>query len=118
MEEAGVTAQDIDYVNLHGTSTQLNDRIETRALKLALGEHNTNHELSEYARSGSSLDDHHTVAGYCSTCDLHIVRVYWANGRVEDSLMSTEQRRILAARAENEPGFGRPYSVQHADGEL
>ena len=28
-----------DYVNLHGTSTQLNDRIETRALKLVLGEH-------------------------------------------------------------------------------
>ena len=26
-------------MNLHGTSTQLNDRIETRALKLALGEH-------------------------------------------------------------------------------
>jgi 3-oxoacyl-[acyl-carrier-protein] synthase II len=38
MAEAGVAAQDIDYVNLHGTSTQLNDRIETRALKLALGE--------------------------------------------------------------------------------
>jgi 3-oxoacyl-[acyl-carrier-protein] synthase II len=38
MQEAGVAAADIDYVNLHGTSTQLNDRIETRALKLALGE--------------------------------------------------------------------------------
>jgi 3-oxoacyl-[acyl-carrier-protein] synthase II len=38
MEDAGITATDIDYVNLHGTSTQLNDRIETRALKLALGE--------------------------------------------------------------------------------
>ncbi|HVH87464.1 MAG TPA: beta-ketoacyl-[acyl-carrier-protein] synthase family protein [Terriglobales bacterium] len=37
MKEAGISAQDIDYVNLHGTSTQLNDRIETRALKLALG---------------------------------------------------------------------------------
>jgi len=37
MEQAGVSAQEIDYVNLHGTSTQLNDRIETRALKLALG---------------------------------------------------------------------------------
>ena len=30
-------AADVDYVNLHGTSTELNDRIETRALKLALG---------------------------------------------------------------------------------
>jgi len=39
MKEAGISAQDVDYVNLHGTSTQLNDRIETRALKLALGEH-------------------------------------------------------------------------------
>ncbi|HEU5233372.1 MAG TPA: beta-ketoacyl-[acyl-carrier-protein] synthase family protein [Terriglobales bacterium] len=38
MQEAGVTCSDIDYVNLHGTSTQLNDRIETRALKLVLGE--------------------------------------------------------------------------------
>lgn len=37
MKEAGVSAEDVDYVNLHGTSTQLNDRIETRALKLALG---------------------------------------------------------------------------------
>ena len=38
MEEAGVTPSDIGYVNLHGTSTQLNDRIETRALNLALGD--------------------------------------------------------------------------------
>jgi 3-oxoacyl-[acyl-carrier-protein] synthase II len=39
MKEAGIAANDVDYVNLHGTSTQLNDRIETRALKLVLGEH-------------------------------------------------------------------------------
>lgn len=39
MKEAGILPQNVDYVNLHGTSTQLNDRIETRALKLALGEH-------------------------------------------------------------------------------
>jgi len=39
MKQAGVAADDVDYVNLHGTSTQLNDRIETRALKLALGPH-------------------------------------------------------------------------------
>ncbi|MBI3474239.1 MAG: beta-ketoacyl-[acyl-carrier-protein] synthase family protein [Acidobacteria bacterium] len=38
MQQAGVGPQDINYVNLHGTSTDLNDRIETRALKLALGD--------------------------------------------------------------------------------
>jgi 3-oxoacyl-[acyl-carrier-protein] synthase II len=37
LEDAGIAAPDVDYVNLHGTSTQLNDRIETQALKLALG---------------------------------------------------------------------------------
>ena len=36
MNDAGVNPSDIDYVNLHGTSTVLNDRIETNALKLAL----------------------------------------------------------------------------------
>jgi 3-oxoacyl-[acyl-carrier-protein] synthase II len=36
MEDAQVNPGDIDYVNLHGTSTVRNDRIETNALKLAL----------------------------------------------------------------------------------
>jgi 3-oxoacyl-[acyl-carrier-protein] synthase II len=39
MRESGISSTDVHYVNLHGTSTQLNDRIETRALKLALGQH-------------------------------------------------------------------------------
>ncbi|MFB3916571.1 MAG: beta-ketoacyl synthase [Terriglobales bacterium] len=39
LDEAGITPPDVQYVNLHGTSTVLNDRIETRALKLALGDH-------------------------------------------------------------------------------
>jgi len=36
LEDAGRDAAEIDYVNLHGTSTELNDRIETCAIKLAL----------------------------------------------------------------------------------
>ena len=39
MKEAQISPENVHYVNLHGTSTQLNDRIETRALKLALGDH-------------------------------------------------------------------------------
>ena len=35
LQDAGVETKDIDYVNLHGTSTVLNDRIETSALKRA-----------------------------------------------------------------------------------
>jgi 3-oxoacyl-[acyl-carrier-protein] synthase II len=39
LADAGVEPKDIDYVNAHGTSTQLNDAGETKALKIALGEH-------------------------------------------------------------------------------
>jgi 3-oxoacyl-[acyl-carrier-protein] synthase II len=41
MEEAKVDAGDVGYLNYHGTSTDLNDRIETRAVKLAFGAHAT-----------------------------------------------------------------------------
>jgi 3-oxoacyl-[acyl-carrier-protein] synthase II len=39
LDEARLSAEDIQYVNLHGTSTEMNDRVETQALKLALGAH-------------------------------------------------------------------------------
>lgn len=39
MSDAGVSPEEVGYVNLHGTSTQLNDRIETQAVKLAFGDH-------------------------------------------------------------------------------
>ena len=38
LEDAALEPEEIDYINLHGTSTQLNDRIETKAIKLAFGE--------------------------------------------------------------------------------
>jgi 3-oxoacyl-[acyl-carrier-protein] synthase II len=39
IQDAGIKPEAIDYVNLHGTSTQLNDRIETLSVKNAFGAH-------------------------------------------------------------------------------
>ena len=38
MEEAGLTPADVDYINAHGTSTGLNDKYETAAIKIAFGD--------------------------------------------------------------------------------
>jgi 3-oxoacyl-[acyl-carrier-protein] synthase II len=39
LEDAGAAPEDVVYVNAHGTSTPLNDRAETKAIKMAFGEH-------------------------------------------------------------------------------
>jgi len=39
LRDAGLEPSDVDYVNAHGTSTPLNDAGETKALKIALGDH-------------------------------------------------------------------------------
>jgi len=48
MEESGIGPADVQYINYHGTSTELNDRIETRAVKLAFDGH-------AYKLAGSAL---------------------------------------------------------------
>ncbi len=48
LEEAGVHPEAVSYVSYHGTATELNDKIETRAMKLAFDKH-------AYKLAGSSL---------------------------------------------------------------
>ena len=39
LQDAGLQPENVDYINAHGTSTPINDPIETKAIKIALGEH-------------------------------------------------------------------------------
>lgn len=39
LKDAGITADRVDYINAHGTSTPLNDLTETKAIKMVFGEH-------------------------------------------------------------------------------
>jgi len=39
LKDAGLNPEEVDYINAHGTSTKLNDKLETVAIKKALGAH-------------------------------------------------------------------------------
>jgi 3-oxoacyl-[acyl-carrier-protein] synthase II len=59
MLDGGLNADEIDYVNAHGTSTFLNDKIETMAIKLALGEE---HAKRIWVSSTKSMVGHNVGA--------------------------------------------------------
>ncbi len=105
MDDAGVSAADIGYVNLHGTSTQLNDRIETRALKLAMGEQRASHshvepEVADRTSPGSLRGCRHRrhAGGHASRADSADHQSGTARSGVRPGLRSRRRaaRRIRA----------------------
>ncbi len=55
MNHAKVNAEDVDYINAHGTSTPIGDACETKAVKLAFGEH---------ARKGLAVSSTKSMTGH------------------------------------------------------
>jgi len=46
LNKAGLATTEVDYINAHGTSTPLNDRVETKAIKSVFGDHAYNIPIS------------------------------------------------------------------------
>jgi 3-oxoacyl-[acyl-carrier-protein] synthase II len=80
LEEAGIAPEDVQYVNLHGTSTEMNDRVETRAVKLALGKH-----ACRIPMSGLKSQIGH-AQGACGSASLAATLIAMEHGKIPPTI--------------------------------
>jgi 3-oxoacyl-[acyl-carrier-protein] synthase II len=106
LEEAGVAAGDIQYVNLHGTSTEMNDRVETCALKLALGEH-----AKKIPMSGLKSQIGH-AQGACGAASLAATLIAMEHGKLPPTINLDSPDP--SCDLDYVPDVGRQASIEHA----
>lgn len=71
MKDAGVGIEDVDYINAHGTSTPINDRSETLAVKAVFGERSNNVPISSTkSMIGHSLGAAGALEAIASICTI------------------------------------------------
>src|SRR5437667_1190002 len=106
LEEAGLVPEDIQYVNLHGTSTEMNDRVETRALKLALGE-----QAKKIPMSGLKSQIGH-AQGACGSASVAATLIAMEHGKIPPTinLETPDQECDL----DYVPDVGRSAKIEHA----
>src|SRR5215471_14263656 len=106
MRQAGVGPSDIQYVNLHGTSTKLNDRIETQALKLALGA-----RASQVPMSALKSQIGHPQ-GACGAAGVAATLVAMREGQIPPTL--NLEHPDPECDLDYVPDVGRKASIEHA----
>lgn len=106
LEEAELAPQDIQYVNLHGTSTEMNDRVETHALKLALGEHAYNVPMS-----GLKSQIGH-AQGACGSASLAATLVAMEHGKIPPTI--NLDHADPECDLDYVPEAGRSAAIEHA----
>lgn len=119
LRDAGVEPGAVDYINAHGTSTQLNDKTETVAIKRVLGEHARNVLVSSTkSMTGHMLGAAGAVEALVSVLALvHGVVPPTANYREPDEacdlncVPNTAVTRPLAIAMSNSFGFGGHNAV-------
>src|SRR5207237_8947741 len=106
MKQAGIGSGDVDYVNLHGTSTQLNDRIESRALKLVLGE-----RAREVPMSGLKSQIGH-AQGACGAAGIAATIVAMQSGQIPPTINLEKPDPEWAL--DDVPEAGRKQGIEQA----
>jgi 3-oxoacyl-[acyl-carrier-protein] synthase II len=116
IEDAGMKPEDIDYVNVHGTSTPLGDIAETKAIKEVFGDHAYQINIS----STKSMTGHLLGAAGAAEAAVAVLSVYHdivpptINHFTDDPELDnklnftfgTPQKRIVRAALSNTFGFG------------
>ncbi len=72
LRHAGLNPEDVDYVNAHGTSTELNDKYETLALKRAFGDHA--YKLSVSSTKGTTGHGLGAAGGFETIACVHAIK--------------------------------------------
>ena len=84
MDDAGVSAEDVAYINAHGTSTQANDRNETAAIKQVLGDS----AYSAIVGSTKSMTGH--LLGAAGGVEAVITALVCQQGRMPSTINLTD----------------------------
>jgi 3-oxoacyl-[acyl-carrier-protein] synthase II len=106
LEESGLAPQDIQYVSLHGTSTQMNDRVETCALKLALGDH-----AYKIPMSGLKSQIGH-AQGACGSASVAATLIAMEHGSIPPTINLDSPD--TDCDLDYVPDVGRNASIEHA----
>jgi 3-oxoacyl-[acyl-carrier-protein] synthase II len=106
LEESGLAPEDIQYVSLHGTSTEMNDRVETRALKLALGDWAT-----KIPMSGLKSQIGHPQ-GACGAASVTATLIAMEHGRIPPTI--NLDRPDPECDLDYVPDTGRKAQIEHA----
>ena len=106
LDEACIAAEDIQYASLHGTSTEMNDRVETKALKLALGEH-----AYKIPMSGLKSQIGH-AQGACGAASVASTLIAMEHGRIPPTI--NLDKPDPECDLDYVPDIGRQAKIEHA----
>jgi 3-oxoacyl-[acyl-carrier-protein] synthase II len=106
LEEARLAPQDIQYVSLHGTSTEMNDRVETAAIKVALGDH-----AYKIPMSGLKSQIGHPQ-GACGSASVAATLIAMEHGSLPPTINLDSPDP--ACDLDYVPDVGRKVAIEHA----